>query len=419
MGRANDGFFPVDELLLDAVIDWSYRRIVGGEDPMTGAKPASELAAALDGAICPEGIGGHEALRRWAHTIVPATRAMGDAMNLAYVPASPTAAALTFDLAVSSAQIMGALWETGAGAIAAENQALRWLADLAGWPADAGGTFVQGGTVGNLSALVAARERARARHATPPARWRIAAGRAAHSSITSAARVMDVDVLWVDGDAAGRIDGPALVAALAREGEDAHGVFAVVANVGATNAGIIDRLDSLADVCAERGLWLHVDGAYGLASLVAPSMRERLAGSSASTASWSTRTSGSSHRTTAVRWCTATRLRPEPPTRSTPGTSSTSTATSGTPATTRSSSAGAPAGSRSGSRWPPTAPITTPPRSSTCSRSLARSPTASARAATSSSSPIPTCRSCCSVVPGGPRSRWSPGVRSTPGWARR
>ncbi len=278
MGRANDGFFPVDELLIDAVIDWSYRRIVGGEDPMTGAKPASELAAALDGAICPEGIGGHEALRRWAHTIVPATRAMGDPMNLAYVPASPTAAALTFDLAVSSAQIMGALWETGAGAIAAENQALRWLADLAGWPADAGGTFVQGGTIGNLSALVAARERARARHDTSPARWRIAAGRAAHSSITSAARVMDVDVLWVDGDAAGRIDGPALAAALAREGDDAHGVFAVVANVGATNAGIIDRLDSLADVCADRGLWLHVDGAYGLASLVAPSMRDRLAG---------------------------------------------------------------------------------------------------------------------------------------------
>lgn len=270
------GFFPIDELLIDAVIDWSYRRIVGGEDPMTGARPASELAAALDGSISPDGIGGHEALKRWAHTIVPATRAMGDPMNLAYVPAAPTAAALTFDLAVSSAQVMGALWETGAGAIAAENQALRWLAELAGWPADAGGVFVQGGTVGNLSALVAARERARSRR-PQPARWRIAASRAAHSSITSAARVMDVDVLWIDGDPAGRIDGAALRAALDADG-DPGSVVAVVANVGATNAGIIDHLDSVADVCAEHDLWLHVDGAYGLASLVAPSMRARLAG---------------------------------------------------------------------------------------------------------------------------------------------
>lgn len=277
MTRNGDGFFPVDELLIDAVIDWSYRRIVGGEDPMTGARPASELAAALDGAISPEGIGGHEALRRWAHTIVPATRAMGESMNLAYVPAAPTAAALTFDLAVSSAQIMGALWETGAGAIAAENQALRWLTALAGWPEESGGVFVQGGTVGNLSALVAARERARARRGSQPNRWRIAAGEAAHSSIAAAARVMDVDVLWVDGDDAGRIDGPALAAALAADGDPAS-VVAVVANVGATNAGIIDRLDSLADVCEAHDLWLHVDGAYGLASLVAPSMRERLRG---------------------------------------------------------------------------------------------------------------------------------------------
>ena len=103
-------FFPADELLLDSVIDWSYRRILGGEDPLTGARPARELEAELAGAISAKGIGGRAALERWAETIVPATRAMGDPMNLAFVPAAPTAAALTFDLAVSSAQIMGGVW---------------------------------------------------------------------------------------------------------------------------------------------------------------------------------------------------------------------------------------------------------------------------------------------------------------------
>ena len=199
-------------------------------------------------------------------------------MNLAYVPASPTAAALTFDLAVSSAQIMGALWETGAGAIAAENQALRWLADLAGWPAGAGGVFVQGGTVGNLSALVAARQRARSRrsdHARPVAD-------------RGQRRRALVDRLRGEGDGRRRaVDRRRRRrphrrhrSSPPRSSDDADpdSVFAVVANVGATNAGIIDHLDSLADVCDERLIWLHVDGAYGLASLAAPSMRARLSG---------------------------------------------------------------------------------------------------------------------------------------------
>ncbi len=57
--------------------------------------------------------------------------------------------------------------------------------------------------------------------------------------------------------------------------QEAAGVFAVVASAGATNAGTIDELDGVADACAARDLWFHVDGAYGGAGLVAPSVRER------------------------------------------------------------------------------------------------------------------------------------------------
>ncbi|GIS99057.1 MAG: hypothetical protein CM1200mP26_07700 [Acidimicrobiales bacterium] len=53
-------------------------------------------------------------------------------MNLAYVPAAPTEAALVFDLAVSAANIFSGTWEAGAGAVAAENQALAWLASFGG-----------------------------------------------------------------------------------------------------------------------------------------------------------------------------------------------------------------------------------------------------------------------------------------------
>jgi glutamate/tyrosine decarboxylase-like PLP-dependent enzyme len=91
-----------------------------------------------------------------------------------------------------------------------------------------------------------------------------------HTSIVAAARVMDVDVVLVPTDSERRLRGHALRATLDEVGDDA---FAVVATAGTTNLGIVDRIDEVADACAERGLWLHVDGAYGGAALAAPSVR--------------------------------------------------------------------------------------------------------------------------------------------------
>src|SRR5919112_556316 len=99
-------------------------------------------------------------------------------------------AAAAFDVVVGASSIYGGSWMEGAGAVYAENQALRWIADLAGLPESAGGVFVPGGTVGNLSALVVARHtaRAKAKEAGTGARpYRIAATDNAHSSVVSMA----------------------------------------------------------------------------------------------------------------------------------------------------------------------------------------------------------------------------------------
>ena len=95
---------------------------------------------------------------------------MDSPLHLAYVATAPTPAANLFDLVVSASSIFGGLWEGGAGAIAAENQTLAWLAELAGFPDGAGGCFVSGGSAANLSALVTARHRARERGAQPDRR---------------------------------------------------------------------------------------------------------------------------------------------------------------------------------------------------------------------------------------------------------
>ena len=129
---------------------------------------------------------------------------------------------------------------------------------------------MSGGSAGNLSALVAARHAAAAER-DRPVRWRFAACETVHSSVAAAARVMDVDILDVPADEHGRLTGEALRRTLDADGGE--GLFAVVASAGATNAGTVDDLDGVAAVCAERGLWFHVDGAYGGAGLLAPSVR--------------------------------------------------------------------------------------------------------------------------------------------------
>lgn len=261
--------------IVKLALDWTAQRVVRHTDPMSTARPASELAADSGRTITPSGIGGEAALRVFDRVLEPATRSQDDPMNLAYIPAAPTRAAVAFDLVTSAANIFGGLWEAGAGAIFAENEALAWITGMLGWPDTAGGCFVSGGTSGNMSALMTAREIAKTRRGGRPAGgWQLACTTTAHSSIHSAAKALDVDIVTVPEDERDHLTGAALHAVLAGHPD----VFAVVASAGTTNEGLVDDLADVADVCEEFGVWLHVDGAYGGAGLTAPSVRHIFAG---------------------------------------------------------------------------------------------------------------------------------------------
>ena len=264
-------FTDETEALAHAIEAYAHNRIASPQ-PLDRPMPAEELSAQAGETITAGGIGGEEALRIWADVLAPATISTDHPAALAFVPGSPTKASVLFDLIVGSSSTIAAGWIDGAGAIWAENEALRWVASLAGLPRGAGGCFVSGGSAGNLSALVTARHTAERRREGRPARWRFAACDTVHSSVTAAARVMDADVLSVSSDERGRLTGEALGRALDEDwnGDD---IFAVVASAGATNAGTVDDLAGVAEVCAERALWFHVDAAYGGGGLLAPSVR--------------------------------------------------------------------------------------------------------------------------------------------------
>ena len=153
----------------------------------------------------------------------------------------------------------------------AENAALRVMADAASLPEGAGGTFVSGGSAGNLSALVVARDTADQRGLAPVVPHVLVSDQS-HSSIANALRITGMRPLVVD-TLDGRLSRDAIERAVAADPDGAANLVAVVATAGTTNAGIVDDISAAADFAEERRLWLHVDGAYGGAGLLVPRLR--------------------------------------------------------------------------------------------------------------------------------------------------
>jgi len=262
------------EMTLD-IMKYAVNRI-SNTNPELGSPKKEELLDKLVGkTITEDGIGGEKAFQLFKDVLVKATVPVDHPRHLAFVPAAPTRAAILFDLVTSASSVHGAYWMTGAGGIYCENQAMKWLISLTGLPDTSFGVFTSGGTAANLSAMIAGREYWRSlkdEHKAYKALLITSAG--AHSSIKSMAKVIDADIIVVDDDEDDRLTGELLSQKIKRLSEiDRKRLFAVIATGGTTNAGIIDELDTVAEVCEQEHLWFHVDAAYGGGALAAPSVR--------------------------------------------------------------------------------------------------------------------------------------------------
>jgi glutamate/tyrosine decarboxylase-like PLP-dependent enzyme len=266
----------VSDRIARAVFDYTRARLRLDPVPLDRSVPPEDLAARAGDLIGAAGNDPDEVMRVFAEVLAPAVISCDSVRFLSFIPAAPTKASLLFDMVVSCSSLSGISWLESAGAVHAENQVLRFLADLVGLPEGAGGCFVSGGSAGNLSALAVARDTARERAADPRGRVRVTVSDQSHSSIAGALRMLDVDTLVV-ATPDGRLTGSALDAALHDDVHDVP-VVAVVVTAGTTNAGIVDDLAGVAEVARRRGLWVHCDAAYGGAALLAPSVRHRFAG---------------------------------------------------------------------------------------------------------------------------------------------
>ncbi|TDN88811.1 glutamate/tyrosine decarboxylase-like PLP-dependent enzyme [Salegentibacter sp. 24] len=261
------------EMTLD-VMKYTIDRISNITPEMGAPKKEDELFRIVGETVTPEGIGGENAFQLFRDVLVKATVPIDHPRHLAFVPAAPTRAAIMFDLVTSASSIHGAYWMEGAGGIFCENQAMKWLVSLTGLPEGAFGVFTSGGTAANLSAMVAAREEWRNRDSQNVGKKALLlTSNGAHSSIQAMAKVIDADVVMIDCQKE-NLTGQELQNGINElEAKDRNRLFAVVATGGTTNAGIIDQLDTIAEVCEKEKVWFHVDCAYGGGALAAPSVR--------------------------------------------------------------------------------------------------------------------------------------------------
>ena len=202
-----------------------------------------------------------------AGDVLDASVAQARPRYLAYIGSSGLEVGALADLLAHSYDINLALDARAATRL--ERQAISWLAQFLGFPATAG-SFTSGGTISNLTGLAAARERALpGSRSTGMCGHRVAiyASAEAHYSVTRAAELLGIGRDWVRSvsiDDRRRMRPDDLAARIDADVDAGITPIAVVASAGTTLTGAVDPIGAIADVCQPRGVWLHVDGAYGL-----------------------------------------------------------------------------------------------------------------------------------------------------------
>lgn len=202
---------------------------------------------------------------------------------LGHQVATPLPAAAVCEMAAAFANNGMAVFEMGPAATAMERALIEYLCTRLGFPREAGGVLTSGGSLGNLTALLAARQAKAGFDAwhqglRTGAKLCIAVAETAHYSVARAAHILglgDDAVLAVPCDERLRMRVGDLSVILLEATRRGKRPFCVVASAGSTAVGAIDCLDAVADVCSENDAWFHVDGAHG-ASLCLSSSRSAL-----------------------------------------------------------------------------------------------------------------------------------------------
>jgi L-2,4-diaminobutyrate decarboxylase len=273
-------FFRENLGRIGEVVAAEFETTRGREGKVLVQKPIQEILHELDfDRLVAEGKGDLASLVR---VILSNSNRLRHPRYMGHQVAIPMAPAVLADLVSGATNNGMAVYEMGPAGTAVEKGILRWMLGKLGW-GEGDGVLTHGGSLGNLSALLAARAR------IFPESWAggmppgavILASDIVHYSIERAAAILGLgsrNVVRIPVDGALRIHVESLKRIFAEQVESGREVLAVVANAGATANGAIDPLREIGQFCWDEGLWFHVDGAHAASALISPLYRPLVSG---------------------------------------------------------------------------------------------------------------------------------------------
>lgn len=270
------GDMPPDQLRaeLHRMADWvaDYRETIGGRD-ITPAVVPGETAALLELAQWENPEPMERILRDLNDVVMPGIVHWGHPAFLGYFGSTSNGPALLGEIAAAALNVSAMTWATSPAATEMETVVLRWIQELVGIPEQFTGIVYDTASVAVMHALAAAREscgsgirtRGLSGRSDLPT-YRIYASAETHSSVVKAAIVLGIgeaNVIRIRTDDQFRLDVDALREAMDVDAAAGYRALAVVATIGTTSSASVDPVRAIADICEARGVWLHVDAAYG------------------------------------------------------------------------------------------------------------------------------------------------------------
>jgi aromatic-L-amino-acid/L-tryptophan decarboxylase len=262
------------------LVDLVAERLAAVPDgPLTRSESPAQVRAVLDAdrSLPATGEAAGPLLGETAERLFDHSLFNGHPRFFGYITSSPAPIGMFGDfLAAALNQNVGA-WGLSPLATEIECQAVRWMAELIGYPQSCGGLFVSGGNMANFVGVLAAR--------ATVANWDVRAEGLSRSSLvlygsaethTWIQKAADLfgfgtnAIRWIPTDAHQRMDVAALRRQIDTDRQAGLRPFFVVGTAGSVSTGAVDPLDEIAAVCREQGLWFHVDGAYGAVAAQVP-----------------------------------------------------------------------------------------------------------------------------------------------------
>jgi aromatic-L-amino-acid/L-tryptophan decarboxylase len=254
--------------------------------PIARHTPAAEVRRALLRPLPEDGLSDDEIVAYMREVLIEWGVHCGHPRFMAYITGSGTVPGAVAEMLAAGVNMNLGGWQLSPGASEIEHDLMRWFGARFGLPETCGGLLVSGGAMANLISLKLARDQ---RAGWDVRRLGVAAGPPMAVYATTETHVVSdraLDSLGLGMDAVRRVPVDAdlrmrpdlLRDQVRRDREDGLRPIAVVATAGTTSTGAIDPLPEIADICAELGLWMHVDAAYGGPVVLADDLRPLMAG---------------------------------------------------------------------------------------------------------------------------------------------